>query len=640
MDLPLAENARALWAALDLPALQARMDTDAALIQTAQGDSLHSRKDLALKTKTFKALDDPTKLDSLNPLLKCYQGEIDALYKRAKLVEGAFFKAYRAIAEAPDPAPLLAAQASNASAAARVTELEHANEELQQKLLAYADYDALKSRIDQMSRDAESAVQKTKRQVASEWESVLQEKEMAWEKEKSALEANAETMRAKLEESALTEKMLVRKLQNNDIEFERDSLDAEANPAAELLEKEVADLKANAHTLQRRNEALRADLAQATAKSETEIQAYKQSQRDEYANLESEVALLSAKLNHERTINADTQRQLSEAQAAASASATALAQQAAALSAAKDATHDYEETKRELEVLRQIQFGDETPESTEIESAILQRNRKLNNDVVELRNKADSLEAQLTQSTETIQSLTSQLESLKSGNAALERQLENLDAPATDRWETMSMISSIAPAQRVGPVSPAASIAGALESSATPAGDSSLLPIITQQRDRFRNRNRDLEDENKRNLSKLMELKREVNTLKSDNKELYEKIQFLKFHSQGTSEGAAGSLSNVDRRYQDDYERQLHPIERFRIMETNRISSKISPWERVFIQVTKTVLSTQYTRWLFVGYCATLHLLVALLSLHLVSSAPVPIVSHAALNSATGGKAV
>jgi hypothetical protein len=38
-----------------------------------------------------------------------YQGEIDRLTRRSKAAEGAFLDAYKALAETPDPAPLLAA---------------------------------------------------------------------------------------------------------------------------------------------------------------------------------------------------------------------------------------------------------------------------------------------------------------------------------------------------------------------------------------------------------------------------------------------------------------------------------------------------------------------------------------------------
>ena len=40
-------------------------------------------------------------------MLKAYQGEIDQLTRRSKVSESAFLNAYKLLAEAPDPYPLL-----------------------------------------------------------------------------------------------------------------------------------------------------------------------------------------------------------------------------------------------------------------------------------------------------------------------------------------------------------------------------------------------------------------------------------------------------------------------------------------------------------------------------------------------------
>ncbi|GME76380.1 unnamed protein product [Ambrosiozyma monospora] len=53
-------------------------------------------------------------------------------------------------------------------------------------------------------------------------------------------------------------------------------------------------------------------------------------------------------------------------------------------------------------------------------------------------------------------------------------------------------------------------------------------------------------------------------------------------------------------------------------METKRINSKISPFERIFIQIVNVVLSTKLTRLLFVGYCLLLHLLVMIMTITMV----------------------
>lgn len=55
----------------------------------------------------FKKQPTETQLELLKPLLKAYQAEVDALTRRSKASESAFLNAYKLLAEAPDPYPLL-----------------------------------------------------------------------------------------------------------------------------------------------------------------------------------------------------------------------------------------------------------------------------------------------------------------------------------------------------------------------------------------------------------------------------------------------------------------------------------------------------------------------------------------------------
>lgn len=665
---PLSEKALQQLEQFDVRGSQARMDDEAAAIQDAQSASLSSRKQLAAQTKAFKALDDSEKLDQMNTIIKAYQVEIDNLNKRAKGVETAFFKVYRGVSELPDLNPILSDLVQKSKAGAKVSQLEKENADLKQKLLQMADYDNLKSKIDQTTADNKASVEKELKLNDDKWSSVLEERELNWKKEQNKLESTVDSLKSKLQESLVNEKMLKKKLTSSEIAFDDTELTSaedygENTDIVEfnLIKKELESAKSNLAILQKRNEELRKEVISSNSKSDLEISKFKQSQRNEHSNLESEISLISAKLQHERDQNAHLKSKMGEMEDESNNKVEKLTTELAALKSFRDKTSDYDELKRELEILKQIQFGDDDdddyddgdggnqnnqgkqhpPSSVDpIESAIVQRNRKLNDELVEMRNKTQGFEKQLQLATDRITELSQQLEKLESENSNLENQLMRLDSrgnnAVSDKWETMSMISSIVPTSKNGKISPAASIAGGIEE-ITPTLNGqydTLLPIITQQRDRFRSRNRELEEENKKHFSKLMELKREISALKTDNKELYEKIQFIKFHN---GSAPASSTLNIDK-YQDDYEKQLHPIEKFRLMESERISSKISPLERIFIQVTKTVLSTQYTRWLFVGYCITLHILVMILSLTLVSSSPAPIVSQAAMNSATGGK--
>jgi hypothetical protein len=58
--------------------------------------------------------------------------------------------------------------------------------------------------------------------------------------------------------------------------------------------------------------------------------------------------------------------------------------------------------------------------------------------------------------------------------------------------------------------------------------DSSILPIVTSQRDRFRQRNAELEEELRKQFEIVTDLRTEIKSLQADNLKLYEKVhQFV-----------------------------------------------------------------------------------------------------------------
>ncbi|KAG1849820.1 CASP C terminal-domain-containing protein [Suillus tomentosus] len=64
----------------------------------------------------------------------------------------------------------------------------------------------------------------------------------------------------------------------------------------------------------------------------------------------------------------------------------------------------------------------------------------------------------------------------------------------------------------------------------TSSADTSILPIVTSQRDRFRQRNAELEEELRKHYHTILELHTEIKSLQSDNLKLYEKVHYLPRH--------------------------------------------------------------------------------------------------------------
>ncbi|KAG7911703.1 hypothetical protein KL906_001024 [Ogataea polymorpha] len=638
------EKALNSWAVIDLPSLQKEMDAKGLEIQASQKESLLSRKDLATKTKAFKKLPEEEKLDQINQLVKSYQNEVDSLTKKNKNVENVFFHIYRALAEAPDPKRLLQISLEAVLSIKDVEKLKAEKADLEEKLLGYADYEQLKSKIARIEEEMARAVETQLQAKDNEWQALLEEKELNWRKKELELGDTIGKLKKEVEELKVNDEIMRLRLKSHahtlnteddgddDTLADGQNLKERAADTVELqmLSRDAETAKLRVMELERRNEELRREIS--SARSDVEIDKLKQMNNKRISELESENALLVARLEHERK-NADKLK--SEIQSKIEASQREVAQlnrEAEQLRQRISETQDYDEIKKELEVLRQIELGDDD-EVPQLDSAIVQRNKKLNNELIEYRSKNEELTKKCEIFEKQVSELAKQVERLSEMNSKLENDLMNFESGSSnnDKWETMSMISSVAPSvaggsmisgapSRGGRLSPTSSIAGGFEPGAVATQNNSILPIITQQRDRFRMRNKELEEETKKQFSKIVELRREINALKNDNKGLYERIRFLQFHQDAKQTQTAAPSRDLESKYRDSYEQELHPIEQFRIMESQRISSRMSPFERIFIQVTRFVLSTKYSRLMFVAYCFGLHMLVMMLMVYVLGS--------------------
>lgn len=66
--------------------------------------------------------------------------------------------------------------------------------------------------------------------------------------------------------------------------------------------------------------------------------------------------------------------------------------------------------------------------------------------------------------------------------------------------------------------------------------DKSILPIVMSQRDRFRQKNAELEERSRSLETTLQDTKMEVQSLKADNLKLYERLKFVHVWKEGQQE--------------------------------------------------------------------------------------------------------
>jgi homeobox protein cut-like len=337
---------------------------------------------------------------------------------------------------------------------------------------------------------------------------------------------------------------------------------------------------------------------------------------------------------------------------------------------------DYDDVKQELEVLKSIEFStgdDDEPEPTDsatsanqgvlengssvkgkgdtLEQLLLARNKKLSDELTILRVSHQDLQSRLQSMQEDLSKSNSELERAQHLNATLENDLANVHDTANAYPSGASVAGtyvsrypqSSANTGRKGRVSPTSSIISgfdprasslggtsleALRSGEPVGGGSGILPMITAQRDRFKKRNTQLENELSECHRTVSSLRQEIASLQKDNLNLYEKTRYVSTYNRvgPTSSSASAYSTNPNPstiqmsnstssglaldRYRSAYESNISPFAAFRGRESARAYKRMSLPERIVFSITRMVLATRTSRNLFAGYCVALHLLV------------------------------
>jgi len=90
-------NMTETWRELKLAEIQEDMDQTATSLANKKDESDSSRKKLIVESKKFKKDCPEESRKQVQPLLKLFQSEVDALSKRAKWAETAFLSIYKVL---------------------------------------------------------------------------------------------------------------------------------------------------------------------------------------------------------------------------------------------------------------------------------------------------------------------------------------------------------------------------------------------------------------------------------------------------------------------------------------------------------------------------------------------------------------
>jgi homeobox protein cut-like len=661
------QQAVAAWRTLDLSKLVSTLDVAASELVSHQRDSILKRKDLAQKTKDFKKLDDASKLLDFKDLLKSYQGYVDVLTNHNKTISSAFMQAYTPLSEAPDPYPLLDASIDSLVTVEEVVpKLKNENERLQRQV------NKLNTQLEESEKQLEEERNKRQsfegsqdsriKEVEESWSAVLKEKEGNWAAKEQSLEEKVESQDRILRELKASYEVSQR-LEKTGEETPDAGRNAATAAELELANSELERTTTRLAEIEARNEQLRVELAQCASQSSGRSTAVED--EPAYLRLRSENSSLLRRIDNARYDKETETSALELKLRSIEKEANTLKADRESLQTRVQKWSDYDEVKRELEMLRSMEFAAvddadlEGADSSQIngsadkskgeslEQLLIARNKKLGNELTDLRVSNNQLQKRLDQMQEDFSTANAELERAQSLNASLENDLQRTQQEASNAFETMSVAGTYTSrfpksaygSRRGGGTSPTSSIIGGVDpnsGSGSPlrpseamGGGTGILPMVTAQRDRFKKKIGELEQELQKQYQVVSALRSEVSSLQKDNLNLYEKTRYVSTYNRptaqpSTSGNAYGANPNPSTiqvsqdtssglsldRYRNTYESNISPFAAFRGRESARALKRMSLPERAVFQITRLVLQTRTSRNLFAIYCLALHLLV------------------------------
>ncbi|XP_065780961.1 protein CASP isoform X5 [Muntiacus reevesi] len=622
------------WKRFDLQQLQRELDATATVLANRQDESEQSRKRLIEQSREFKKNTPEDLRKQVAPLLKSFQGEIDALSKRSKEAEAAFLNVYKRLIDVPDPVPALDLGQQLQLKVQRLHDIETENQKLRETLEEYnkefaevknqeVTIKALKEKIREyeqtLKNQAETIALEKEQKLQNDFaekERKLQETQMSTTSKLEEAEHKVQTLQTALEKTQ-TELFDLKTKYDEEITAKADEIEMimtdleRANQRAEVAQREAETLReqlssAN-HSLQLASQIQKApDVEQAIeVLTRSSLEAELAAKEREIAQLVEDVQRLQANLSKLRENSAS---QISQLEQQLSAKNSTLKQ----LEEKLKGQADYEEVKKELNILKSMEFAPAEGAGTQdasrpLEVLLLEKTRSLQSENAALRISNSDLSGRCAELQVHVTELTAMAAEQRELIARLEQDLstiQSIQRPDAEGAAELGLEKIPEPIKEAtalfyGPSAPASSL---------PEGQvDSLLSIISSQRERFRARNQELEAENRLAQHTIQALQTELDSLRADNIKLFEKIKFLQSYP-----GRGGSSDDTELRYSTQYEERLDPFSSFSKRERQRKYLSLSPWDKATLSMGRLILSNKMARTIGFFYTLFLHLLVFL----------------------------
>lgn len=604
------------WKAVSWENVQLRVDGEIKAIGARQDEAEEGRKVLVDESNKYRENTTKETRRVALPLIKAFQKEVDQLTVRGKSTEAALIEICSQLTNLPDPTPIIEqaivwkSQAEKTNIA--VEEANHLRAQIAQVNSELAD---LKSQ-DVTIRQLRDTIKQLEEEKTREVEKAIDEIERDLREEFSVrdMETTMRSDKLKAENSALEKKVselegLMRDAQRrlDTARVAADRKEALENEQIDILTRDLSDANRRVTFLETELARVTADLADARASSQrgglediAALGGLMKEKDEQIARLTEE----NQRLAETAAKEAKKVRQRCDELTAELEKRTHRMQQLEALLADQS---DYEAIKKELRLLREIEFGEAATVNEEsiarlgetvqsLDRLLAAKNRRLQNDNALLRQSNERYEEQLAANdfelSQLRQKTIAQQELVAKLETDLAAALAGRNTSDVDDLSTMDMLGAVH------------------DTKLATNDDSSVLTIVLAQRDRLKLRVGVLEEELMAEKTRQTALQTEMDKVREDNVKLYGKIRFLQ--SCGNKAAETSVSLPEESSYSAQYENRLDPFQRFGQAETQRGYARLPLHDRASLSIGKAIMTSASARITFFFYLIILHLLVFL----------------------------
>ncbi|XP_023901983.2 protein CASP isoform X2 [Quercus suber] len=624
------------WKGFDLEKVKVILDEQGLRIADNQENSQKNRRKLAESTRDFKKASAEEKLSLFNSLLKGYQEEVNNLTMRAKFGENAFLEIYQKLYEAPDPYPALA---SIADQDIKLSELESENRKMKVELEEFrteathlknqqATIRRLEERNRQLEQQMEEKVKETvemkQRSLAEENQKtleVLKEREQSLQDQLRQAKESVSTMQ-KLHELAQSQLFELRAQSDEDTAAKQSELS--------LLMDEVERAQTRLLSLEREKGLLRSQLQTANEDAGSK----KSDNLDSNSILENSlnakekiISELNRELHNIETTLSNEQEEhmkdIKKLKVLLNEKEVAIEEMKKELQA-RPTEKMVDELRKQLKLMQVLIYNSIEAEDwdaatggeemSKMEHLLLDKNRKMEHELTQLKVKLNDKTALL----EAAESKTEELKAKVNEQQKLIQKLED------------DILKGYSSKDRKGNLFDDWDLSEARGSELSENADqkhissdqdqSSMLKVICNQRDRFRARLGETEEEIRHLKEKIGLLTVELEKTKADNVKLYGKIRYVQDYnhervvSRGSKKQAedleGGFTSDVESKYKKIYEDDINPFAAFSKKERDQRYKELGFRDRITLSSGRFLLGNKYARTFAFFYTIGLHILV------------------------------